>query len=81
MSIVALFKALTLIPVVVSGIERVFGKESSKTKLDSAIEMILPFLPGSAKDNQDMVDGIVLIINGTVKVLHAIGEFQHRGDS
>jgi len=75
-------KVFNIVPIIVSGIEHVMGKESSKSKLDSALEIILPFLTGNEEPTQELIDGVILIINGTVKVKHALGEFEsHKGDN
>lgn len=70
-----------VIPVVVSGIESLMGRESGKDKLDSALEIIMPFLTQSKPYTaEDLLEGVVLIINGIVKIKHAFGEFTHTKD-
>ena len=70
-----------VIPIVVSGIESVMGRSKGKDKLDAALEIIMPFLNQSKPYiAEDLLEGVVLIINGIVKVKHALGEFTHNND-
>ena len=65
------------VPIIVSGIEALMGRDKGKDKLETALEILVPLLSGGKEATDELVQGIILIINGTVKVKHALGEFTH----
>jgi len=75
---IGILKAINLIPVIVMGVEKVFGLDSGPSKLQKALDMIKPFLPGDKQDKEELLDGLILIINGVVKIFNAVGEFTKR---
>lgn len=82
----AILSVLKVVPTAVRLIEKLFGGKSGGEKQDAAVSLITAILPllGVGKENEDstaeFVEGITLLIQGTVKVLHAVGEFRHKDD-
>ena len=82
----AIFKVISFVPAAVRLVEKLFGDKSGSDKQSAAVDLITAVLPliGVGDDREDasaeLVEGISLLINGTVKVLHAVGEFRHKGE-
>lgn len=79
-----LLKIVTFIPSAVRLVERLFRDRSGGEKHDAAIDLLKGVLPLLGVNDTEatgiLLDGINEIINGTVKVLHAIGEFKHKDE-
>jgi hypothetical protein len=83
MGIGFLTKIFAVAPIVVAGVEKVFGSLGGVAKATRAIELIKVFVPFLSEDEDEkavdeLSEGLAEIISGIVKVYHAYGVFKHK---